>query len=122
MLQATAREAAQNLTTEVQTSRKRGGDTPVKFGFLINSFSAALNSVPSGPSEAPPGYSQQDWDSSPVVLVINRVKIGDRLVLGYSARYAQYMELKYKFVGRAAQNWTQHVDKAARHVARTVKG
>lgn len=120
MLEATVKEAAQNLANEAQQSRSRGGKMPVDLGFLANSFSAALNSTPSGPSEAPPGYTQQDWDSSPIALVINRVKIGDRLVLGYTANYAPYMEARYAFVRSAAQNWNQHVDKAARKVRREV--
>jgi hypothetical protein len=116
MLEATAKEAAQNLTNDVQTSRSRGGNLPVDLGFLANSFSASLNSVPSGDSEKPQGYVAKNWNDAPVALVINRIKIGDRLVLGYTANYAPYMEARYAFARSAAQNWRQHVNKAARKV------
>lgn len=120
MLEATAKEAAQSLVEEVQTPRPKGGKLPVDTSFLRNSMSGALNSTPSGPATKPAGYTQTDWDASPILLVINRVKIGDRLVLGYTANYAPYMEARYAFVRSAAQNWNQHVDKAARKVRREV--
>jgi hypothetical protein len=121
MLAATAKEAAQNLTNDVQTSRSRGGNLPVDLGFLANSFSASLNSVPSGPSEKPQGYVAKNWNDEPVALVINRLKIGDRLVMGYTANYAPYMEARYAFVRSAAQNWDQHVKKAIRAVKGAIR-
>ena len=118
---ATLKESAQDLVNETQKSRSRGGRMPVDLGFLVNSFSAALNSTPKGEGEAPPGYSKADWDASPVVLVINRVKIGDRLVMGWTANYAPYMEARYSFMRSAAQNWDTITERAARRVRRAIR-
>lgn len=118
---ATMKEAAQSLSEEANTSRFRGGKTPVDLGFLINSFSGAINSIPRGQGERPDGYKNTDFDMGPVTIAINKLTIGDRLVLGWTANYAVYMEAKYAFMRSAAQNWPQHVDKAARKVRSAIR-
>lgn len=119
-MEAVFKESVQSLVTEVLTPVPRGGRMRVKTGFLVNSFNAALNSVPSGPSQAPAGYSRQDWDSAPIILVINRASIGDRIAIGSSAGYAEIREAQDGFIRLAAQNWPQHVRNATNKVKREV--
>lgn len=118
---ATLRESAQDLSEEANTSRFKGGLTPVDTSFLINSFSGAVNSTPRGEGERPTGYQPSPFDMGPVLLATNKVKIGDRLVLGWTANYAKYMEAKYAFMRSAAQNWPTITERAARRVRRAIR-
>lgn len=120
-MEATLKESAQDLTEQAQKPRAKGGRMPIDTSFLVNSLTATIGGVPSGQGQPPPGYTQQQWNASPITLVINQVKLGDRLVLGYLAEYAPEMEARYAFVRSAAQNWNQIVFKAAQRVERTVK-
>ena len=113
-MEAVIKESVQELAEDVVKPRARGGNMPVDTGFLRNSMAAAVNSVPSGePSDM--------FDMQPVVLAINNVKAGDRLVLGFTANYAKYMEAKYFFVRHSAQDWPKFVTKATNKVARALR-
>ena len=118
---AVAQEAAQELAEEVTKPRAKGGNMPVDTGFMRNSMAAALNSIPSGKPQGEKGYKNTDLDLAPVTLVINKLKAGDRLVMGFTANYAQQMEARYFFVRLAAQNWQQYVSKAARKIERGIR-
>lgn len=118
---ATLKESAQDLTMQANTSRFKGGNTPVDTSFMINSFTGAVNSIPRGEGDKPAGYRATDFDSGPALLAINRVKIGDRLVLGWAANYAIYMEARYSFMRSAAQNWDTITERAARRVRRAIR-
>jgi hypothetical protein len=119
-LDAVWKTAAQDLAREVQTPRAKGGHLPVDTSFLRNSFAAKNGGVPRGRSDKPADYTNKDYDFAPISIVLTRAKIGDRIVFGYTANYAVYMEARYSFVRLAAQNWTQIVNKAARKVRRSV--
>jgi hypothetical protein len=108
-LDAVWKTAAQDIAAEVQTPVAKNGRMPVRTGFLRNSFGAEINSTPSGNGETP-------YTSGPISIVLNRAKLGDRVVFGWAAKYSVNMEAKYSFVRHAAQNWTQIVNKAARKV------
>ena len=108
-LDAVWKTAAQDIAREVQTPRAKGGKLPVDTAFLRNSFAADINAAPSGDGDSP-------YSSGPISIVINRAKIGDRVVFGWGANYAIYMEAKYSFIRSATQNWQQIVDKAAQKV------
>lgn len=105
MATAIVKKSAEKLAEEANTSRFKGGNTPVDTSFLINSLYAAIGSVPSGPSVKPKGFSVTNWDSSQVTVVINGMDLGDTLYLGWTAEYAPYMENRYGFARLAAQNW-----------------
>lgn len=111
-LEAVFKTAVQDLVEEAQTPQAKGGNMPVDTSFLRNSGQASLNDIPSG--ESNPNNMRA------TALVINRAKIGDRIVFGWTANYAQYMEARYAFMKRAAQNWQAIVNKAARDVQRSV--
>ena len=115
-------ESVQELAKEANTPRAKGGNIPVDTGFLINSLTAAVNSVPRGASKAPDGFAATDWDATPLIIAVNNAKIGDRVTIGYTANYAQYMEARYAFLRLAAQNWPGIVTKVTKRVdARTAK-
>ena len=108
-LEAVWKTAAQDIAREMQTPRAKNGRMPVDTSYLRNSFSADINATPSGNGETP-------YTSGPISIVINRAKIGDRVVFGWSAQYAIYVEARFAFLRSAAQNWQQIVDKAAQKV------
>jgi len=108
-LEAVWKTAAQDIAREMQTPRAKNGRMPVDTSYLRNSFSADINATPSGNGETP-------YTSGPISIVINRAKIGDRVVFGWSAQYAIYVEARYGFLRSATQNWQQIVDKAAQKV------
>jgi len=108
-LEAVWKTAAQDIVREIQTPRAKNGRMPVDTSFLRNSFAADINAAPSGDGDSP-------YSSGPISIVINRAKIGDRVVFGWGANYAIYMEAKYSFIRSAAQNWQQIVDKSAQKV------
>jgi len=108
-LEAVWKTAAQDIVREIQTPRAKNGRMPVDTSFLRNSFAADINAAPSGDGDSP-------YSSGPISIVINRAKIGDRVVFGWGANYAIYMEAKYSFIRSATQNWQQIVDKAAQKV------
>jgi len=112
-LEAVWKTAAQDIAREVQTPRAKGGKLPVDTAFMRNSFAADINSTPGGNGNSP-------YSAGPISIVIGRAKIGDRVVFGWGANYAIYMEARYGFLRGAAQNWQQIVDKAAKKVQRRV--
>jgi len=108
-LEAVWKTAAQDIVREIQTPRAKNGRMPVDTSFLRNSFAADINAAPSGNGNSP-------YSAGPISIVINRAKIGDRVVFGWSAQYAIYVEARFAFFRSATQNWQQIVDKAAQKV------
>ncbi len=119
-MEAVFQESVQTMTFAMLTPVAKGGNLPVRTGFLINSFNAALNSIPSGDTRAPAGYNRQALDATALSLVINRATIGDRIAVGSAANYAEAMEAKYGYLRLAAQNWPSHVKSATNKVKREV--
>ena len=113
-------ESVQEVAKTANKPRAKGGYMPVDTGFLINSLTAAINSIPSGRGKQPDGYNQQAWDATPVLLVVNKAKIGDRVTLGWTANYAIYMEARYGFMRLAAQQWPQIVKRVTRRVDKRI--
>jgi hypothetical protein len=107
-LEAVFKTAVQDMVEDAQTPRDKGGRMPVVTGFLRNSGSASINSIPSG------GPSPSNMAAVPII--INQAKIGDTIYFGWTANYAQYMEAKYAFMRMAAQRWGQFVKMAARRI------
>lgn len=128
---AVFQEATQQLIAEAQTSIPKGGKLPVDTGFLINSGTAALNSIPQGESKASKGYRDIEWDASPIAVVIASAQIGDRIVFGWTAAYArrleygfqgkdslgrEYNQQGYGFMRMAANRWPQIVNESMARV------
>lgn len=118
-MRATLRESAQDLTEEALEPKAKGGRMPVDTGALRNSFVAGVNSFPSGPT-TPEGLST-DFDLSPLLLAINKVNVGDRLVIGTAMNYAAIQEAKSGFIRLAAQNWVPICEAAAKRVRRAIR-
>lgn len=119
---AVFRQSAQDVIEEAQTPRGSGGNIPVDTGFLRNSGQAALNNTPSGESVKPKGYGGGTWSADEAALIISRAQLGDRIIFGYVARYAPYMEARYGWVRLAAQNWPAIVKRNAERLRqRTTK-
>ena len=114
-LDAVWKTAAQDIAREVQTPSAKGGKMRVDSGYLRNSFAADINATPSGNGETP-------YTNGPISIVINRAKIGDRVVFGWSAQYSVFVEARFSFLRSAAQNWQQIVDKSAQKVRTRVGG
>ena len=55
------------------------------------------------------------------MLAINKATLGDRIVFGWTAEYARYMEARYGFARAAAINWPNYVNEAARRVEALVR-
>lgn len=107
------RASAQDMIEEAQESRGSGGNMPVQTSFLRNSGQAALNNTPSGESVRPKDYAGGTWNPNESLIIVNQAKIGDRIVFGWTANYAIYMEARYGFLRLAAQNWPAIVKRNA---------
>ena len=104
-LTAVMQQSAQDVINDAQKLRTRGGNMPLRDGFLTNSGVAQIGSMPSGPSQPPKGYSRSSRDAGPSLLIISRFKPGQVLYYGFTAEYARAMEQRYGFTRLAAQKW-----------------
>ena len=118
-MEATLKESAQDLTEQMLKPQAKGGHMPVDTGALRNSFTAAVNSMPRGPETA--AGVPADFDMQPIVLAINRVKLGDRLAVGTAMNYSGVMEARYAYLRSAVQNWDTITERAARRVRRAIR-
>lgn len=118
---AVFRQSVQDVINEAQEPRGSGGNMPVDTGFLRNSGQAALNNTPSGESVKPDDYAGGTWSADEAALIISRAQLGDRVVFGWVANYAPYMERRYGFLRLAAQNWNQIVQRNAKRLEERVK-
>lgn len=117
---AVFRQSAQDVINEAQEPRGSGGNMPVDTGFLRNSGQAALNNTPSGESVKPDNYAGGTWSADEAALIISRAQLGDRVVFGWVANYAPYMERRYGFLRLAAQNWNSIVQRNAKRLEERV--
>lgn len=121
-IDAVVKRSAQDVIEVAQKSRFKGGQMPIRFGFLINSGSAAIGRMPSGAGKPPEGYTNPSWNSAPAFLAINRMQPGEVLYFGWTARYSRAMEQKYGFMRLAAQQWQDIVNKNARKLRSMSRG
>jgi len=105
---AVFRDSSQQLATEANTPRDRGGNMPVDTGFLRGSMGASLQGMPAEGTQPPS-------------LVLLQAKLGDSIYMGWTANYAIYMEHKYGFARLAEQNWNSIVDKSVAKVKGRIK-
>lgn len=112
-LEAVFKQGAQDLAEAVQKPKARGGRMPVDTRLLTNSFAAAVNSTPRCASGE---FAATDFDMMPIAEAILSAQLGDRIVFGYGANYAKYMEAENAFIRANAQNWQQIVKEAVRKV------
>ena len=118
---AVIKTALKELIVDAQTPGKMRVDT----GFLRSSGIAQIGQIPSGMTEGRkrlpgekgvlPEYSLKE--SSPgkyIDTAITKLKAGETLYFGWTARYARYREAKDGFLESAVQKWQSFVDDAVR--------
>jgi len=110
-MEAVAKESFQRLINEAQEPVTKGGNMRVDTGFLRNSGTASIDTLPIGNSVNP--FTKKDeagqWDASSQAAVINSLKIGEIIYFGWTANYAIHRENKDGFVRRAVQDWPRIV-------------
>lgn len=109
---AVRNEAAQRVFDEAQRPVAKGGNMPVKTGFLRASPRAtkdgSLPLIQKRPGNAEDGsYS---YDPAAVLAIIASSELNDVITFAYTANYARFVENKRKFVALAAQQWPRLVD------------
>lgn len=103
-LKAVWQESIVLLVDIMQTPRLSGGNMPMRTGFLRASLAAGVGGIPPATREgAANGF--YGWDRSVTVGVIRALEAGERIVIGYTAHYAVYVELRYGFQRLAVQEW-----------------
>lgn len=103
-MRAIVQESAQRVFEQANTPIAQGGNLPVDTGFLRASFAVDFDGMPSGPSENP-GRQTFVADSAGIAMKLVGFEPGDTIYAGWTANYAIYMEVRYAFQRRAAQNW-----------------
>jgi hypothetical protein len=118
-MEAVFKQSAQDVILEAQTPVAKGGNMRIDTGFLRASGKAQLNTLPTGASIKTEGSA--DWSDGVTILTINKAKIGDSIVFGWTANYAPYRENEDGFVRLAAQNWGEIVNKNANKIKARLK-
>tara|TARA_R110000850_G_scaffold231422_1_gene356333 strand:+ start:228 stop:719 length:492 start_codon:yes stop_codon:yes gene_type:complete len=119
-MEAVYKESFQRLLNEAQEPSAKGGHMRVRTGFLRNSGIANIGSIPIG-ADVVEGPQQPDRENTAMVLVINKLQIGQTIFFGWTANYAIHRENKDGFVRRAVQNWPQIVSKVNDEVRAALK-
>ncbi len=118
LLTAVIQESVQSVAIDASVPWFKGGKMRVVTGFLRNSEAAEIGSLPAGESKRPEDYANSDFDPSAIILVINQMKLGDTIYIGWTAEYARFMENRYGFMRSAAQKWPEFVNEAVSLVSK----
>lgn len=114
------KDAAQEMAISASEPVGKGGRMPIITGFLRNSITANIGSLPSGENKKPKEYVGV-WNPTELVATINRMKLGDKLFIGWTAIYAQKRENERVFMRTAAQNWPQFVAESTNKLKERMK-
>lgn len=113
--EAVYRESAQRLLSIAQTTRGEGGAMRVDTGFLCASLVANLTGTIPAVTFKPEGDGPFSYDAGQVNLVIAGAELSDPITAAWTANYARPREYGShghagdRFLGLAAQRWTQVV-------------
>lgn len=116
---AVRNESAQRLIEIMQTPVAKGGNMPVKTGFLRASLKAAIGQANYTTAPNPGGDMAFSYDGGEIALVIRGAKINDTIEAVYTANYARVANYggdkrpARLFVNLAAQQWPQIVAQVA---------
>ena len=113
-LRAVARTAVQETIAEAQTPVAKGGRMRVDTNFLRSSLVSAVGQMPYGETKGGEGPYQYTGESLSAALLRWDPNKGETFYSGWSANYARPREYKDGFLRGATQNWSIHVDKAAK--------
>jgi hypothetical protein len=110
---AVFKESIQRVINYAQEPVAKGGNMPIKTGFLRASGQMTRDgSIPMS-TGAPPANTPLfsfAFDQGPVSLILNSADINDVIIFAYTANYAKFVEARRQFVGLAAQRWVQTVE------------
>tara|TARA_R110000851_G_scaffold320918_1_gene486033 strand:- start:43 stop:534 length:492 start_codon:yes stop_codon:yes gene_type:complete len=119
-MEAVYKESFQRLLNEAQNPTAKGGHMRVRTGFLRNSGIANIGAIPVG-ADVVEGPQQPEKENTAMILVINKLQIGQTIFFGWTAKYAIHRENQDGFVRRAVQNWPQIVSKVNDEVRAALK-
>lgn len=112
---AVRREAVQRTIEAMQTPVAKGGNMPVKSGYLRASLKATIGFADFTATDNPGGDTVFSYDPSPISLVIAGADVSDPITASYTAVYARIANYgganraPRLFVDLAAQRWPQIV-------------
>lgn len=118
-MNAVLRESSKDLAGKMQLPVGAGGRMPVDTGTLRASLRASKTAMPKIEAGRTSNGNAVNYDASEIMLVIGSLKVGETLYLGYTARYAAFVEFGTSkmapraFVATAALEWPQIVANAA---------
>jgi len=117
---AVRNEAAQRVFNLAQTPVAKGGNMPVKTGFLRASPRATKDGSLPMLAKRPGTAEDNSYDYNPaaILAVIASAELQDVITFAYTANYARFVENKRKFVALAAQQWPQMVDEVCAEAKR----
>lgn len=121
---AVVKNSIQEVVQDAQTPVAKGGLMRVDTGFLRSSGVAALNEMPSGPTEGRkrlpnetgvlPEYKYDEKNF--LIPILSKMKIGDKFYFGWTAKYATIRELFDGFMEVAIMRWGEIVDEQIRRL------
>lgn len=119
------KEAISETVKDAQTPVAKGGKMRVDTGFLRWSGVARLNEMPEGESQGrerslqdPQGVLKEynGVQGTPLNDVLIKMKLGDTLFFGWTAKYANVREKYDVFMESAVQKFGDHVNKVVERV------
>lgn len=105
--EAVVKTAAQELYNESRVTTAKGGHMPVDTGFLRNSAMASVDTFPQVGED-------REIEDGEVITKIAGMKMGEKLMIGFTANYAPHMENQFGFVRLTAMRWQEFVSRAIR--------
>lgn len=109
-------ESVIELCHIMNTPIMRGGNMPVRYGFLRSSLMASVSPLPFGTESRPVDEPIYMWFPNRLEAVVMSAKVGQKLFIGYMADYAYVQEFRYGFVRLAAQRWPEIVARTEQRI------
>jgi len=101
---AVFRQSSQSVIDEMQKPVAAGGNMPIDTGFLRSSIQVSVNGAPA-PTNRKASGGKHVYNPTIASLAIAGAKLGDRIVVSYSAVYAPFVE--YGAQGRAPRGFVR---------------
>lgn len=116
-LENVTKQSAQDVIEVMQAPQKKGGNMPVKTGFLRSSLRITIGGPATGLMDRPAEYNYPDAEDRTYELTIAGANIGETIYAVYLAKYAAAREYGTisspgsGFRRLAAQQWVSIVQK-----------
>lgn len=125
---AVTRDALNTMVNDMQLRERDGGRMRIDTGFLRLTGKAALNAIPSGPSQKPAGvvsgqYTGEldTWDGDALLAVLMDMKLGDTFYWGWTAAYAPVRNNYDGFMDIPVQNWQGYINTSTKKLRDRVR-